>query len=132
MKIISLLPPTDNLIYRIRGKGMYMTAEAKQWKEGFGWLLKELKVKYTEEPVVIGEIHIYLKYDRDTPGGLKLMFDAMEGIYYKNDSQVIQFGPVYKHKDKNSPRMEIEIIEKCKREEWLKRILNNKNNYDLQ
>lgn len=88
---------------------MYMTDEAEEWKINTGWELKILKVKYTEEPVVIGEIHIYLEYDRDTQGGLKLLFDAMEGIYYKNDNQIIQFGPVFKHKDKDNPRIEIEI-----------------------
>ena len=111
MKIISPLPPTDNLIYRTnpKSRGLYMTKEAKQWKEDFGWVLKETKIKCTEDPVIIGEIHIYLKHDRDCQGGLKLLFDAMEGIYYKNDKQVICFGPVYKLKDSKNPRIELFI-----------------------
>lgn len=111
MILILDLPPTDNELYRISGRGMYMTKVGKQWKIDAGWRAKEAKVKYTEEPVVIGEIHIYLKHDRDCPGGLKLLFDSLEGILYKNDSQIIQFGPVFKHKDRESPRMEIEIYE---------------------
>ena len=111
MILILALPPTDNLLYRISGRRMYMTKEASDWKRITGLIAKSKKLKYTEEPVIIGEIHVYLKYDRDTQGGLKLAFDALEGILYKNDSQVVQFGPVFKHKDKNSPRIEIEIIE---------------------
>ena len=111
MKITFPMPPTDNLIYRTNphGRGLYMTKEAKQWKIDAGWIAKEAKVKYTEKPVIIGEIHFYLKRDRDIQGSLKLWFDSLEGIYYKNDSQVIQFGPVYKHKDKDNPRMELFI-----------------------
>ena len=111
MILILSLPPTDNHIYRIAGRGMYMTKEARDWKRIAGLIAKSKKIKYTEKPVIIGEIHIYLKFDRDTQGTTKLLFDSLEGIYYKNDSQVIQFGPVFKHKDKNSPRIEIEIIE---------------------
>lgn len=111
MNIILPLPPTDNLLYRIKkgGGGLYMTDEAKEWKTNVGWELKTSRVKYTEDPVIVGEIHIYLKYDRDTQGGLKLLFDAMEGIYYKNDRQVIQFGPVFKHKDKENPRIVLSL-----------------------
>ena len=111
MNIILPLPPTDNLLYRIKrgGGGLYMTDEAKKWKTDTGWEVKASGAKYTEDPVIVGEIHIYLKTDRDTQGGLKLLFDAMEGVYYKNDRQVIQFGPVFKHKDKENPRIIISL-----------------------
>ena len=109
MKIKLPLPPTDNQLYRINkgGKGMRMTQEGKDWKRDAGLIAKSEKVKYTEEPVIVGEIHFYVKYWRDIQGSLKLLFDSLEGVYYKNDNQVIQFGPVYKHKDKDNPRMEL-------------------------
>ena len=109
MKITLSLPPTDNQLYRINkgGKGMRMTQDGKDWKLDAGIIAKSEKVKYTEEPVIVGEIHFYLKYDRDIQGSMKIMFDSLEGIYYKNDKQVIKFGPVFKHKDKANPRIEL-------------------------
>lgn len=110
MKITLSLPPTDNHIYGQRGKMRFMYKEAVDWKKAVGIIAKESKLKYTEEDVVVGEIHFYLKHPRDIQGSLKLLFDALEGVYYKNDKQVIQFGAVFKHKDKDNPRIELFII----------------------
>ena len=88
-----------------------MYQEAKDWKEN-AWLI--LKSKYRGEiidgDVIIGEITFYLKRRRDIQGSLKLLFDAMEGIFYRNDQQVAQFGPVIRKSDKSNPRIEAEII----------------------
>ena len=109
MKITLPLPPTDNHAYGQNGKRKFMYKEAVDWKNYAGLLAVEAKVKYTEEPVIVGEIHFYLKYWRDIQGSLKLLFDSLEGVYYKNDNQVIQFGAVFKHKDKDNPRIELFI-----------------------
>ena len=100
------MPPTDNHTYGQRGKCRFMYKEAVDWKINAGEIARKAKIIYTEDPVNFGEIHFYLKYWRDIQGSLKLFFDALEKIYYKNDNQIIQFGPVYKHKDKENPRME--------------------------
>lgn len=109
MKIILPLPPTDNHTYGQRGKIRFMYQEAKKWKRDAGLIAKSERVKYTEDPVIVGDIHFYLKYDRDIQGSMKIMFDSLEGIYYKNDKQIIKFGPVFKHKDKVNPRIELFI-----------------------
>ena len=106
IKISLPLPPTDNHAYGQRGGRRFMYKEAKDWKIKAGKSVKKAKVLYTEEPIIFGEIHFYLKYQRDIQGSLKLFFDALEKIYYKNDNQIIEFGPVYKHKEKHNPRME--------------------------
>ena len=105
--IIPDLPPTDNHTYLQHGKMRFMTKEAKEWKENAGLFVKvEYKKKPQEENLDIGSIHFYLKRDRDIQGSLKLFFDAFEGILYINDKQIKQFGPVFKHSDKTSPRIE--------------------------
>ena len=118
MKIVLPLPPTDNHTYGQRGKIRFMYKEASDWKQDAGLIAKSAGIKYTEENVVVGEIHFYLKFDRDIQGSLKILFDSLEGIYYKNDKQVKQFGSVFKHKDKNNPRIEITINENIKKEKW--------------
>ena len=109
-KIILPLPPSDNHIYLQKGKMRFMCREAKDWKEKSYYLLKgQYGGKLKTEDVVIGKIVFYLKHWRDIQGSLKLIFDVMESIVYNNDKQVVQFGEVIKKKDKNNPRVEIEI-----------------------
>lgn len=107
MKITLPLPPNDNMTYGQRGKIKFMYKVAKDWKRDAGLIAKNEGVEYTEKSVVVGEIHFYLKYWRDIQGSLKLLFDSLEGVRYKNDNQVKQFGAVFKHKDKDNPRIEI-------------------------
>ncbi len=85
-----------------------MYKEGKDWKELAQWEIKrQYKGKIQTGDVKIGEITFYLKHWRDIQGSLKLIFDAMEGIVYENDRQVVRFGPVIKKKDKENPRVEI-------------------------
>jgi len=107
MKIILPLPPSDNMTYGQRGKIRFMYKVAKDWKRDASLIAKSEGVKYTEEDVIVGEIHFYLKHWRDIQGSLKILFDALEGVRYKNDNQVKQFGAVYRHKDKKNPRIEV-------------------------
>ena len=105
--IIPDLPPTDNLAYGQRGKIRFLKKAGKDWKYTTGLIVNSMyKNKSKEENVVFGEIHIYVKYDRDVQGSLKLFFDSLEGILYDNDRQVKKFGPVFKHKDIKNPRIE--------------------------
>ena len=105
--IIPDLPPSDNMTYLQHGKIRFMTQIAKDWKYNAGLLINtQYKKKPREEDLAMGEIHFYLKRDRDIQGSLKLFFDAFEGILYVNDKQIKQFGPVFKHSDKQNPRIE--------------------------
>lgn len=110
MRIILPLPPTDNKAYWHRGNMKILTKLARTWKEDAQWRVKEQfngSMSYAD--FVVGDITFYLKYERDIQGSLKLLFDMMQGILYKNDKQVIQYGPVFKKWDKENPRIEIGI-----------------------
>ena len=101
------LPPTDNHLYGQHGHIHFLTKAGKDWKYAAGILVKsKYKNKPTTEDVVFGEIHIYLKRWRDIQGSLKIFFDSFEGILYINDKQIEKFGPVFKHTDKQNPRIE--------------------------
>ena len=105
--IIPDLPPTDNLAYGQHGKMRFLKKEGKDWKYAAGLIVK---LQYKKAPkkgdVEIGEIHVYVKRDRDVQGSLKLAFDAFEDILYDNDRQIKKFGPVFKFFDKQNPRIE--------------------------
>lgn|SRR3990167_1942689 len=103
------LPPTDNHLYGQHGHIRYMTHEGKVWKEAAQWDIKrQYKGKVKKGDVIIKEMCFFLKRRRDIQGSLKLIFDAMEGIVYENDNQIVDFR-VVKAEDKENPRVEIEI-----------------------
>ena len=105
--IIPDLPPTDNHTYLQRGKIRFMTQIAKDWKYNAGLIVNsQYKNKPSVTDVIFGEIHIYLKRDRDIQGSLKVFFDSFEGILYDNDRRIRKFGPVFKHSDRANPRIE--------------------------
>ena len=108
--IILPLPPSDNNSYGMRGKIKFMYKVCRDWKENAH---EEVKKQYKGElhqgDVKVGKIVFYLKHWRDIQGSLKHIFDVMEGIVYVNDRQVVEFGKVLKRKDKENPRVEIEI-----------------------
>jgi len=108
------LPPTTNNLYRAAHHGgrtyQYMTSEARAWKEAAQWKMKggrgHLIGHLIEGPVEVVAT-FYLKRDRDVENA-KLLFDALEGTVIKNDSQIVSLH-LFKEKDKNNPRVELEI-----------------------
>jgi Holliday junction resolvase RusA-like endonuclease len=107
---IPKLPETDNHTYLQRGKMRFMTKEAKAWKELCQTMCKEI---WKEEPMegdLSAAIHFYVKRDRDVHGSGKNLMDSMQGIIYNNDSQFTQV-EFYKERDKENPRVEINIYQ---------------------
>ena len=102
------LPPTTNHVYGLRGKVRYMYAEARQWKNDAIWQLKQFR---GAEPTIV-TIRYYLKFNRDVDGSHKLVLDAMQerggGAGVMKDDKTITELHLYKFKDKNKPRMEVE------------------------
>jgi len=101
------LPPTTNQQYGRKGNRSFLSSVAKAWKDEAQWRMKAIRPKLLSTPVVL-TIRFYLKFDRDVDNA-KLLLDAMSGIVYEDDSQVVEYH-VYKIKDKTNPRVEIDVI----------------------
>ncbi len=107
MKLVLPLFPTTNHMYGSNGSRKYLTAEAKKWKEETQWRAKVLHTKPLVGAVT-ATILFYLKFDRDVDN-LKLLLDSLKGFAYKDDSQVTELH-IYKLKDKDNPRVEVEVV----------------------
>ena len=85
--------PSVNRYYRHTKQGHhYISKEGRDFKEKLSWLAKAKKVQPTSEPV---ELHLYWYCKKACNGGdldnrLKVVLDALEGIIYKNDKQVVR------------------------------------------
>lgn len=103
-KISLTLPPPTNATYRHVGHTVYMTREAKAWRDESTWLLKAHR---GDKPTEL-TITLYLKRERDVDGSSKLVIDCLEhaGVV-ENDKDILDIH-LHKRWDKANPRLEIE------------------------
>jgi len=90
----------------------YMVPKARALKEDYQWQVKQQwKGKMLEKNDLAVNIIIFFKDKRrrDWDNWHKLSMDALEGIVYKDDSQ-IQEAHIFKEIDKDNPRIEISIL----------------------
>lgn len=107
-------PKSTNNIYRYACRGnhpcMYMSSDGKALKEAYQW---EAKRQWKKQPwkseieVIIG-LYFPTKGKHDWDNFHKLSMDALTGIVWEDDSQIIR-STVTKHYDKDRPRIEIDI-----------------------
>ena len=98
MKILFGYPVSTNVYWRMFRGRMVVSATAKQYKERVGWIAKVNKLK-----PLIGEVAVCLvllpklnkdrtlcKHRLDLDNCIKVMLDALNGIAYIDDKQVVE------------------------------------------
>lgn len=104
-------PQSTNHLYKPTVRGIYLTQEGKDLKEDYAW---QAKAQWKREPLtqqnLLVDIHLYFpdKRRRDWDNWHKLSMDALTGIVYEDDSQILA-ATVSKHIDKERPRIEIKV-----------------------
>lgn len=105
---------SEHAIYkRGCGKRMYMTQEGLVQKELFAWLARrQWKDKKILTDKVGYKMRIYFpdKRRRDMDNYKRILFDALIGIVYNDDSQIIE-ECTKKFIDQAYPRIELDIYE---------------------
>lgn len=102
------IPPLLNRLYKIGAKGMYKNPEANRYKVSCAVTCRLAKItKPIKEPLQLN-VYWYRKALRgDIDGILKVLLDALQGILYENDSQIMKI-TVEKLHDKKNPRIELD------------------------
>lgn len=110
VNLILPLPPSSNRYWRtIVAKGRALTFvsdEAKQYK-------RMVKESAGLETLIYSEISVTLKIFRPQRSGdldnrLKVLFDALQGVVYANDSQIVEIH-AFRYEDRPRPRVEVTI-----------------------
>jgi len=97
--------------YRIANRRLYKTAQVKQWEAMASQIAAASWGHHNPFEYKIGiRARIYFKdaRRRDIDGPLKSLLDSMNGIIYKDDSQVREIN-IIKDIDRDFPRIEVEI-----------------------
>ncbi len=105
------LPLSVNATYKRGKNSFYKSREAKETQEAMAW---EARSQYRGKPLeckILVDVAFFWKNMRkDIDGPLKSVLDAMQGIVYVNDNQIVDLH-VLKGKDSINPRMEMLVSE---------------------
>lgn len=109
-------PRSTQTCYRHACRGgfpsVYMSKVCKDLKEDYQWQVRgQYKGAVTTSPLSIKMvIYFGTKRKADIDNFNKLIFDAMTGIVYEDDSQIVELN-IKKSYDKEAPRIELDIKE---------------------
>ena len=106
-KITLPYPPSANRYWRVTRQGRtYISDHARQYKLNVATLARAAKLKQIDGDVVL-HLDIYRPIKRgDLSNRIKILEDALQGIAYKDDSQIVEI-VARRFEDKKSPRVEI-------------------------
>lgn len=102
-------PPLLNHMYVKTRRGMRLSDKAKAFR-----MMAQIALRWTEyqfEGSIAVELHVYRpRKAGDIDGTQKAVFDAMNGLLWVDDKQIIEMH-VYRHDDKHCPRVELTVWE---------------------
>jgi Holliday junction resolvase RusA-like endonuclease len=102
------LPPSANTYWRYTSNGVYVSEAAENYKAGV-----KLRATLQRMTPFGGEVAMYVHVYRaqrrgDLDNFAKVLGDALNGVTYHDDSQVIELH-MWRHDDKGNPRCEVEV-----------------------
>ncbi len=104
------LPPSANVYWRMWRGHMVVSTEAKNYKVAAGWMAKAAGVEPLRGAVAVTMTVYRARKSGDLDNRIKVTMDAMNGIAWEDDSQVVELH-AYLRDDKNAPRIELSIQE---------------------
>jgi len=103
------VPPSVNRYWMIANNRFITTPEARAYKQEIAY-----KLSSRMQPLT-GNVGVNFTVFRPARRGdldnyCKCMFDALQGICYENDNQIVEF-QAYRDDDKDNPRVEFLVYE---------------------
>src|SRR4051812_13122922 len=101
-------PPSVNLMYQTRkygnGRGRVLTQEGHQFKSDVAAIAMCSRAGYFEGEVRVSANVYRARKCGDLDNRLKAVLDALTGVCWKDDDQVVEIH-AYRHDDKSNPRV---------------------------
>lgn len=107
-------PPTTNLIYRMMRGHMRLTEVGRNYKSlvasQAAYSSVALLPYFLADTLVGVTLNVYRpRKIGDIDNVVKLILDGMQDVVFPNDKQIIELH-IYRHDDKDNPRVEVEVI----------------------
>ena len=104
------IPLSLNRLYHPGKHGqLYKSAEGKRYHGDVAMIVRTSGHDYIDKGEIVITFHVYRpRKSGDLDNYQKVLFDALQGCAYRNDSQIVGLHG-YRHEDKNNPRVEVFI-----------------------
>ena len=103
------VPPSANNYWGVSGNRVYVTEEAKAYKQELRYMLNSCVP--TGELVTVNFSVFRPRKIGDLDNYNKVMFDALNGLVWKDDKQVVEIHS-FREDDKKNPRVEFLVYER--------------------
>ncbi len=101
-------PPSANRYWRNVNGRTLKSAQAREYQESAGWIAKEQGLQPLVGAVLV-DVRVYRPAQRgDLDNSLKVVLDALKGIGYMDDSQIVKI-IAQRFDDKENPRIELSV-----------------------
>lgn len=105
-------PPSANRYWRNYRGRMVKSDEARKYQTGAGWCARAAGAQLIDGDVAL-ELRLFRPQRRgDLDNRIKAVLDALNGVLYKDDKQVVELH-AFLADDKHNPRVEVTIWERC-------------------
>ena len=106
------VPPSANRWWRRSGTHMYKSTEARDYQTYVNRLARSLGIRMIRRPAVVA---FQVTWHRDKRMGdldkrLGIVLDALQGVVYENDSQIVEIH-AKRVDSKENPRIEVTVYE---------------------
>jgi len=106
--LILPLPPSANRYWRSYNGRVVVSAAAKAYKTGVWLQAQQHNVSPALGPVAV-YVHVYrARQTGDLDNFAKVTLDSLNGVAFQDDSQIAELH-MWRHDDKDNPRVEVEI-----------------------
>lgn len=110
MRITLPEPPSANRYWRKWRNRIVRTRAAEAYRDEVATRITISRFLRISGPVALEVRWFRSRKSGDLDNRLKVLLDALNGVAYEDDSQVVELH-AYRSDDKNNPRVEIEITE---------------------
>lgn len=109
MKLVLPYPPRANTNWRLMRGHMVLNSTSREYRKQVTRLAAADCIQPMLGPVRV-TVRVYRpRRSGDLDGRLKVLFDALNGVAWGDDSQVCEIH-AYRHEDKENPRAEVEVL----------------------
>lgn len=108
MTITLPLPPSANRYWRYTRGRVLVSREARAYRARCQTAALAQRVQMLDGDVEVSGTVYFENRRRDLDGAIKVLFDALEGIAYRNDRQVASIA-LERAIDRDRPRVEIRV-----------------------
>ena len=109
MRLMVPYPPSANVYWRVTRQGrIYVSPEAKAYRARVRWLAMGARLRPLTGPVSLSLAVYRPRRAGDLSNRIKVLEDALQGVAYADDSQVVELHAV-RLDDAADPRVEVTV-----------------------